>query len=177
MALPFLSFGYRLGSGASTARIAVWRALRELGAAPFPKGLSLLPDREGILERLEALRAQVSSAKGQARVARLSFVLPEDEAAAVDSFRHSRDEEYGALEEGCDRLVWGLDRKAGRDSFALHELEAGEAELARLRRWAAKIEARDFFRAGGRGKAEAALVRAEARLRAYALEVYRRGKA
>ena len=176
MAIMFLAFGYKLTNESSTARIAVWRALKELGAAPFQQGMSLLPEREGVLARLEELKGSVEAAKGNANLARLSFVHPEDESAFVGSFKRLRDEEYGELGENCERMIYELDRETERGRFAFSELEEGEDELAKLKRWAAKIEARDFFRADGKVTAETALERAEARLRKYSLEVYRREK-
>lgn len=176
MALTFLAFGYKLTNESSTARIAVWRALKELGAAPFQQGMSLLPEREDVLARLEGLKGSVEAAKGSANLARLSFVHPVDEADFVGSFKRLRDEEYGELEENCERMIYELDRETERGHFAFSELEEGEDELAKLKRWAAKIEARDFFRADGKVTADTALEKAEARLRKYSLEVYRREK-
>jgi len=173
MALSFLAFGYKLSNESATARVAVWRALKELGAAPFQQGMSLLPERDGALARLEELKAMVEAAKGSVNMARLSFVHPADEEAFVETFKRLRDEEYSELEENCERMIYELDRETEKGRFAFSELEEGEDEGAKLKRWAAKIEARDFFRADGKVAAEAALEKAKTRLRKYSLEVYR----
>lgn len=176
MALSFLAFGYKLTNESATARVAVWRALKELGAAPFQQGMSLLPERDGALARLEELKIMVEAAKGSVNMARLSFVHPADEAAFVEAFKRLRDEEYAELEENCERMIYELDRETEKGRFAFSELEEGEDEGAKLKRWAAKIEARDFFHADGKVAAEAALEKAQTRLRKYSLEVYRREK-
>lgn len=174
MAQTFLALGYKLSSEAATTRIYVWRALKDLGAASLLQGVSVLPNKPDFLARLGELREKVEEAKGVANIMELTFVRPEDESKIVAEFRRLRDEEYEELAENCERLIYDLDYESGKGRYAFTELEEGEEDLVKLKRWLARIERRDFFHAERGAKAHESLASAAARLADYSGEVFKR---
>jgi len=177
MSRPFLAFSYKVSGSSSTARVALWRALRELGAGYLQQSVAVLPSSTTLRARLEELRDRAAASGGAATLAALRFIHAEDEERFVAESRAARDEEYGELGENCQRLIYELDRETELGKFAFTELEESEGDLAALRRWLEKISARDYFDAPKREEARSAVERAEGRLRDYAKEVYRRDTA
>jgi hypothetical protein len=76
--------------------------------------------------------------------------------------------------ERCQALLDELTResRAGKETYA--ELEENEQELAKLDRWLAQVQARDFFGAPGAARAVQAIDSSRADLAAFAAAVYRR---
>src|SRR2546423_2368580 len=64
----WVMLAYRLPREPSTPRIALWRRLRQLGAAQIADGLVALPLTDDTRERLEWLAEQVREAGGDAGV-------------------------------------------------------------------------------------------------------------
>jgi hypothetical protein len=92
----------------------------------------------------------------------------------VARFHNERDLEYAEVCERCQALRDELTRESrlGKEIYA--ELEENEQELAKLDRWLAQIQARDFFGAPGAERATQAVEACRTDLAAFAAAVYRR---
>jgi hypothetical protein len=174
MPQAFLGFDYRVAEEGSSTRVYVWRTLKDMGALILHQGFALIPARDGIAARLDGLKAELAKAGGSSHLMEIRFAHPQEEEAIIAEFRRLRDEDYEEIAENGRRMLYELEREAEKGKFSLPELEEGEDELAKFKRWIAKVEARDFFQAGGRKAALEALAKAEAQLRSYSLEVYRK---
>ena len=123
---------YRLPREPSTPRSALWRKLRQLGAAQLLDGLAALPHDARNREHLEWLADEVLEAGGEATiwVGELGSAASQRElatrmAAAVAA-------EYRAL---IDDVTAAREQPPGRR----------RRTLARLRRELRRIRARDYF--------------------------------
>ena len=172
----FLAFSYKPRSGTSNTRVALWRALKDLGAVYLQQGVALLPSSGEARARLEELKARVAREGGSATLAVMHFPDEEDEASIVAEFNRARAEEYGELAQNCRSLVSELERDEAGGEYGFAELEEGAAELAKLRRWLERIELRDRFGGKGRAGADAALKKAGRRLSAYEKAAFAREK-
>ncbi|MHB0886488.1 MAG: Chromate resistance protein ChrB [Bacillota bacterium] len=174
MKAEWLALSYRVPSEPSRNRVHLWRKLKDMGAVYLQQAVAILPHSEAFLNDLQALRRECFEMEGEAAVAVVSFVNHEDEERLVRECRASRDEEYEEVVEQAERLIYELERETAKDKFTFAEVEENEEELAKIRRWLAKITTRDYFGAEGRGAAEKKVEEAAGRLQAYSEEVYTR---
>jgi hypothetical protein len=135
---------YRLPREPSTPRIALWRKLRQLGAAQLLDGLVALPDGPRTREQFEWLAEQVVEAGGTAEIwlARPGTAGHGRELAAQMKARAA--EEYVAVTH------------AARDGLG-EEQGKRKRTLARLRREMRRIRRRDYFPPRERDEARAAV--------------------
>jgi hypothetical protein len=162
----------QLPSSPSSARVALWRRLRGIGAAGVLNGAWVLPYGPAHAEFFEQLRATVHTQGGTAFVLTVSAPAPEVNETFVRRFCADRSREYDEFgERGAAFLdEIGKETRAGKFTFA--ELEEGEQDLEKLARWLAKVQARDFFPDERRPQSEEMLERCRAVLDGFARAVY-----
>ena len=140
---------YHLPREPSRYRVAVWRKLKSLGALYLQDGAAALPEDAVTREHLEWLQLRIREDGGEAT---LWEALPNTVAEGKDlvaAFRGAREEGYGKVIEGAERIR----RKAelgGSQASLLEELAWTEREFRAERR-------RDYFRSPLRTKAAEAL--------------------
>jgi ChrB-like protein len=168
--LLWLLFVAQLPAHPSSARVQLWRRLRAAGAVSLQNGVWAIPARE-THERL--LRDQLAQVERQGGTGLLfqAQALGHD---LVTRFHDERDQEYAEVCERSQALRDELAREAqaGKETFA--ELEENEQELAKLERWLAQIQARDFFGAPAATRAAQEIAACRVDLAAFAAAVYRR---
>lgn len=164
---------YRTNPGSSRDRTYVWRQLRTLGAVYLQQGVAVLPDLPDVRVSLDRLGQRVRSTGGEASL--LDTASPSEtwEAELIARFNATRDDEYEEVVENIGRFEDEIRRETRMKRFLFPELEEGEAEWAKLRRWLARIVGRDFFHADGRTAAQEALAGGQRLLDAFVHEVYR----
>jgi hypothetical protein len=135
---------YRLPREPSTPRIALWRALRRLGAAQLADGLAAVPADSRTREQLEWLADGVSEAGGEASVWLARPGSAAHERGLALRMRDAVSAEY----EGIIA-----------NAAAARAESPGQRKrtLARLRRELRRIRRRDYFEAAARQRAGAAL--------------------
>jgi ChrB-like protein len=135
---------YRLPREPSTPRIAVWRKLRQLGAAQLLDGLVALPLDGRNREQIEWLAAEIVEADGEAMVWLGALASRRQQRDLVAAMVDAVGGEYGKLVQEAERLreaAPGVRRRA----------------LARLRRELRRIQGRDYFPTTERERAEQSL--------------------
>jgi hypothetical protein len=141
--MSWIVFSYSLSSaGRSSARVAVWRRLRTLGAVSPKGGIHVLPERDECAEGFQWLAQEVERAKGEALLMRVERFEGMSDAQLVALFQQARREDYAALGERVTELERTLARSRRRDpkdDASLREL------LARLRQEHGEIARIDFF--------------------------------
>lgn len=135
---------YRLPREPSTPRIALWRALRRLGAVQVLDGIVGLPADARTREQLEWLAEQVVESGGEAGVWEAVPGAAAQERALAERMRDAATQEYRALIAAA-REAREADPAARRRA------------LARLRRELRKVRRRDYFAAPERERAERAV--------------------
>jgi len=168
--LVWLLLVAQLPAHPSSARVQLWRHLRAAGAVSLQNGVWVLPDKATHEQLLRDELAQVERHGGTG----LLFQAQALGSDLVVRFHDERDQEYAEVCERCQALRDELTResRAGKETYA--ELEENEQELAKLDRWLAQIQARDFFGAPGAERAIQAIEACRVDLTAFAAAVYRR---
>ena len=140
---------YRLPREPSTPRIALWRALRRLGAAQLLDGLVALPADARTQEHFESLAETVVQAGGEATVWLAQPTTRKEHEGLVARMRADVGAEYRRLADdagevaasdvsgrrrGLRRLRRELGRLSRRDHFSAPEAEAARSAIAALTR-------------------------------------------
>jgi hypothetical protein len=134
---------YRLPREPSTPRIALWRALRRLGAVQVVDGVAGLPLDAHTREQVEWLAEAVIEAGGEASVWLGEPASTQDRRRLVAALEEARAEEYGGI------------TRAARE--AQGNGPAARRALRRLRAELRRVRARDYLGSPARADAEAAV--------------------
>ncbi len=165
---------YRIKAESSSHRTYAWRQLRQLGAVYLQQAAAVLPDRPELRIGLDRLGQRIRSAGGEASLLETVSPSPTWEEELVARFNAARDAEYEEIVDSVERFEDEIRRETAQGRFRFAELEEGEADWAKLRRWFARLTERDFFGAPGRAGAAQALARGRTLLDEFTREVYRR---
>jgi hypothetical protein len=157
--MSWLVFSYSLPStGRSSARVAVWRRLRALGAVSPKGGVHVLPERDECAEAFQWLVREVEQAKGEALLMRVERFEGLSDAQLFALFHDARKEDYAALDGRVAELEKTLAGSRNRESTdAAPHREA----VARLRREYGDIARIDFFGSSAGAKVASRLLRVE----------------
>jgi hypothetical protein len=135
----------QLPSTPSSARVALWRRLRAIGATALVNGAWVLPDTAAHAKFFGQLRGTVLGQGGTAFVLAVPGSPPDVHEAIAERFRADRSREYDEFAERCAALLDEIGKEARAGKYTFAEMEESEQDLEKLARWLAKIKARDFF--------------------------------
>jgi hypothetical protein len=138
----WILLSYRLPREPSRPRLALWRALRRLGAQQVNDGLAVLPLSGETREQFDWLATGVEEDGGVASVWLADGATRDQDRQWEATMRESSAEEYASL------LVRA---RTGDDPAAIVRLRRTLREELR------RVRARDYFRAPGGAEAEAAI--------------------
>jgi hypothetical protein len=162
----------QLPSSPSSARVALWRRLRGIGAASVLNGAWVLPWAAAHAEFFEQLRETVRTQGGTAFVMTVSAASPEIDETIVRRFCADRGREYDEFAERCAAFLDEIGKETSAGKFTFAELEEGEQDLEKLARWLAKVQARDFFPGERRPQSAEMLEDCRVALEGFAWAVY-----
>jgi hypothetical protein len=162
----------QLPSSPSSARVALWRRLRAIGAAGVLNGAWVLPHTEAHAEFFERLRETVHGQGGTAFMFTVSAASPDVDETIIRRFRADRSREYDEFAERCAAFLDEIAKETRAGKFTFAELEEGEQDLEKLARWLPKIQARDFFPDGRWPQSTEMLERCRMVLEGFASAVY-----
>jgi len=168
----WLLFLAQLPSSPSSARVAVWRRMRTVGATSVLNGTWVLPHTAAHARVFEELLELVRKHRGSGFVLSVSESAPETDAAIVARFRADRSREYDELAERCAAFLAELRKETQAGKFIFAELEEGEQDLEKLVRWLGKIQRRDFFPGDRQTEAISAVERCRRALEDFSRAVY-----
>ncbi|MGE5592729.1 MAG: Chromate resistance protein ChrB [Betaproteobacteria bacterium] len=164
---------YRAPVEPSTARVRVWRRVRELGGLYIQQAVGVFPARP------EIERAVLRLSKEIREMGVESFLFhaeaePREEAELVARFRAQSDQEYREILEQCRGLLDELDAETEKGNFTFAEIEENEGDLAYIERWVEKAVARDFFKGALQDEVLRKTAQCRARMEEFESEVFRR---
>lgn len=134
------------GRSASTPRVRLWRALKELGATTLRDGVTLLPASNVHRARLEAIGEQVETEGGVAWL----FELPAQDPAMEDELRRSFDRSEAYRDLGARLAAFGSELPKLDDASARRRLRQLERDFE-------AIAGIDFFPGEAREQSRQAL--------------------
>ena len=136
MASSWLLFLYSLPTRQNTARVAVWRKFKKLGALQIKNATYLLPDQPAQYEHFQWLAQQVRDYGGDATLVRAQEIegMPAEKLVAL--FNRERDREFGEVKKALQDFLTRRKKLAA---------EAAASELERLTQQFREISEVDFF--------------------------------
>jgi hypothetical protein len=162
----------QLPSTPSSARVALWRRLRAIGATAAVNGAWVLPDTAPHAKFFEELRRRILGQGGTAFVLVVPVCPPDVHQAIVGRYRADRGREYDEFAERCAAHLAEISKEAGAGKYTFAEMEESEQDLEKLARWLPKIKARDFFPDERAHQAEELLARCRDALEGFSQAVY-----
>ena len=135
----------QLPSTPSSARVALWRRLRAIGATSVVNGTWVLPYTAPNRKLFEELQERARKQKGTGFALIVQGSSPDTDKAITQRFRADRSQEYDEFAERCAALLDEIRKEARAGKYTFAEMEESEQDLEKLARWLAKIQARDFF--------------------------------
>jgi len=152
---------YRVPKDTASARTAIWREARRLGALSLQHAIFLLPLSERNRADYARLCRRIEEYGGEATL--LETASPSDEwhERTVTRFNAARDEEYEEVVDEAERVREEIERERRKGKFTFAELEDVESQLER-----------DVFGAAGHDLAVAATDQSGRECEAFARQVY-----
>jgi hypothetical protein len=135
METSWLLLLYSLPTKRNTARVAVWRRLKRMGAVQLTTSTYLLPDRPAQHEQFQWLAKEIRDNGGDATLVRAQEIEGMSREKVVALFNSPRDADYAGLKKRLQPLL--KTRKANADAAA--------AELERATRQFRELREIDFF--------------------------------
>lgn len=155
-------FVYRLPAEPSRVRVAVWRALRRLGALPLGQAILVVPDLGDLAEQLDEVEQRITREGGTSWRFPLNDIAPDMDARMKAEWNALRTHEYAEIVEECrTKFKREIEFELFRGNLTAAESEEIEADLEKIKGWLGRVTARDWFEAEGRAEAEAELVSCE----------------
>ncbi len=155
--------------------MAVWRDLKRLGAFYLQQAVCVLPDLPEVRGALDAVRGRIAELDGTSFFAVLADLEPVERQKIVDGFVAGSQKEYAEIVEECEtKFFKEIEFERFRENYTFEEAEEIRQDLEKLRRWLAKVVARDWMSAPGRAEAEAKVTECEEMLEEFEAEVYSR---
>ncbi|MEY2557218.1 MAG: hypothetical protein QOE34_643 [Verrucomicrobiota bacterium] len=150
--IAWLLLLYSLPTSKNTARVAVWRKFKKIGAIQIKTSTYLLPDQPAQYEHFQWLAQQIRDYGGEATLVRAQEIegMPAEKLIAL--FNRARDQEFGHVKKALQAFL--TRRKK-------HAAETGAMELERLTRQFREISDVDFFQSPRGQEAQMLLRRVE----------------
>lgn len=165
---------YRVPSEPSSARSAIWRETRRLGALALQHAVCLLPVADTTRAAYTRLARRIEEYGGEATILETASPNEEWQAKMVARFNAARDEEYEEVIDETERFREEIARERRKGKYTFAELEDEESNLERLRKYLAQVQARDTFGAAEYARAAAEVEQCAVVLEAFAQEIYER---
>src|SRR2546423_1333085 len=96
---------YSLPTKRNTERVAVWRRLKKLGAAPLTTSTYLLPDRPAQHEHFQWLAKQIRDSGGDSTLVRAQEIEGLSPEKVIFLFNSARDQEYVTLKKALQSFL------------------------------------------------------------------------
>lgn len=161
---------YRIPSEPTRLRATAWRRLKTLGAIYLQNSVAALPASPASERALRTLRAEIGDMGGSASLLNATPLAGGTDITAA--YNAARDDEYDEIIDKCRDFLTEIATETAATHFTFAELEENDEDLTKLRRWYAKVNARDVLGATGANTAQAALNECAAALEEFAAHVY-----
>jgi hypothetical protein len=166
---------YRIPAEPSSARTAIWRETKRLGALSLQHAVCLFPYTERLQAGCSRLaRRIVERYGGEATLLETTSPDATWQGTMIARLNAARDEEYEEVVDETERFHEEIARERRKGKYTFAELEDEESNLRRLRKYFAQVQIRDTFGASGQTKAADEVERCATELETFAQEIYER---
>jgi hypothetical protein len=168
---------YKVPSSPSTARVTVWKKIKELGALPLQQSVYVLPNLPELKDSLSQLQEQIQQYGGECKLLEVASLETSQEVELIEGFNRLRNEEYEEIMEECEAFFQEIERETKVEKFYFSEVEEIEKRLQGLKDWFNIVVRRDFFGVELRDKVSETLKECEAKFDGFSQKVFSREEA
>jgi hypothetical protein len=166
---------YHVPPEPSTNRVSLWRELKRLGALYLQQCACVVPAFPECAQGIRSASAKVTSLGGSYNLFHVRDLAPDEASKLVDGFRQLSAKEYAEIVEECrTKFVKEIEFERFRENYTYEEAEEIREDLEKIRRWYARVVARDWFETGQREAVAEELAHCERLLEEFEEDVYRR---
>lgn len=165
---------YKVPSSPSTARVTIWKRVKELGAVLLQQSVYILPNLPQLKDALYHLKEQIQQFGGEYRLLEMASLEEAQEKEIIEEFNRLRNKEYEEVIEGYETLLREIDKETKAEKFYFAELEEIEKDLQKLKGWLDVVTERDFFRADLQGEVLRLMKDCEQKFNDFSHEVFSR---
>lgn len=153
----------------------MWRDLKRLGGLYLQQAACILPRIGEVPGEVSKIRAKIDGMGGTSTWIEVDSLPDGQDDVVVERFRDLAAREYAELVEECEtKFVKEIEFEHFRENYSFEEAEEIRQDLEKIKRWLARVEARDWFAGSGRDEAHAWVARCEELLESFEDEVFRR---
>jgi hypothetical protein len=164
---------YRMPNQPNSARVAVWRLLKKLGAVYPQQSVCVVPDSVPIRRELQLIMSRIQEAGGQYHLLPVGPLTEEEERKLIALFLDQSAKHYQEIIENCEvNFTKEIEFEIFRQNFTYEEAEEIRSEYEKIVRWFQRVRRRDWFGAPNRAEAERWLERCAALLEDFEARVY-----
>ena len=168
---------YKVPSSPSTARVTVWKKIKELGALPLQQSVYVLPNLPELKDTLNQLQEQIQQFGGECKLLEVASLEKSQEEELIEGFNHLRNEEYEEIIEECEAFFQEIERETKVEKFYFSEVEEIEKRLQGLKEWFNIVVRRDFFGVELQDKVSETLKECEDKFNGFSQKVFSREEA
>jgi hypothetical protein len=169
----FVTFVYRMPTKPTSARVAVWRQLKKMGAVYLQQSVCVFPDTPSIRRELQPILNKLESSGGSFHLLTLGRLSAEEREKLISEFREQTAKHYQEIIENCEvNFQKEIEFETFRKNFTYEEAEEIRIEFEKIVNWYERVSVRDWFGAPNREDAREWLARCERLLEGFEERVF-----
>jgi len=150
--IRWLVLNYNLPTVPSKHRVAVWRALKKIGAVNIQQSMWVLPNNDENYTVMKHISKDIKKRHGDAFLMDSIFFEVEHETQAINLFNEVRNEEYNQILMACEKYLVEIEKKINKAKLNFKEFSDNEHALEKLKKWYQETVDKDIFNASLREK-------------------------
>ena len=111
----WIAISYTVPPVPSKGRVYVWRKLKEYGANALNQSVSILPNSEDNLKKLQMLKKKIISFDGNAYIFYVDFLEKQDDKFIADEFKEQSEIEFKNIISQCKKFISSFKNKTKQD--------------------------------------------------------------
>ncbi len=168
---------YKIPAKPSTARVTIWKKVREMGSLALQQSVYILPNLPKLKVALGHFQSQIQQFGGECKVLEVAAFEEEQEKETIAEFNKLRDQEYAEIIDEGGRLLQEIDRESKDDRFNFAEALDIEKRFLKFKEWYEAVTVRDFFGAALKEAAARAVKECKTYSDSFSRESYSREQA
>lgn len=157
----------------TSARVAVWRQLKKMGAVYLQQSVCVFPDTASIRRELQPILKKLESSGGSFHLLTLGRLSVEEREKLIAEFREQTAKQFQEIIENCEvNFQKEIEFETFRKNFTYEEAEEIRIEFEKIVNWYERVSARDWFGAPNREEAREWLARCERLLEGFEERVF-----
>jgi hypothetical protein len=169
----FVILVYRMPTGPTANRVAVWRQLKKIGGIYLQQSVTAFPQVPAVMRDLQPLLRKIDESGGEYHLLPLRTLSELEESKLVSQFVEQSARHYQEIIENCEvNFAKEIEFETFRRNFTYEEAEEIRAEFEKIVSWYERVRERDWFGAANQAAAIEWLKRSQRSLEQFEATVF-----